>query len=90
MTWVGCPMPSWRRVFHSREAWIESMAGQCPPAPFCMCGSLLPHDSHWWADSGGTVRRCAGVPEWPFDPDVPVWPPEDEALSEPREDTEHA
>jgi hypothetical protein len=24
-------MPSWRRVFHSREAWIESMAGQCPP-----------------------------------------------------------
>ena len=70
-------MPSWRRVFHSREAWIESMAGACPPDEVTVENTGFSHNEIQERD-------------FPFDSGVPVWPPEDEALSEPREDTEHA
>jgi hypothetical protein len=55
----------------SYEAWIESKAGACPPDEFKI--ALI---------DGMLVRV---VRDWPFDPDAPTTPPDDEALEVPND-----
>ena len=69
-------MPSWRRVFHSREAWIESMAGQCPPE------NAGPRAHVAGAQTG--AGRGAGASDWPF-AEPPPYPADDEGSDDPAD-----
>ena len=67
-------MRSWRRIFTSPEAEIESKAGASPR------DRSLTDEGPREAAFADAARQ-----DFPFDPDVPVWPPEDEALEVPDE-----
>jgi len=62
----------------SYEAWIESKAGACPPETLAKMAEV-------YVENTGFNHNEIQDRDWPFDPDVPVWPPEDEALEVPDE-----
>lgn len=84
-------MPSWRRIFTSAEARIESLAGASPPDPEHWadpitgdpdppyhCGNLLAHERHGW---------CSGTSDWPM-PEPPPYAADDENLERPDDKAE--
>lgn len=67
-------MPSWRRVFTSEEARIEGLAGASPPKTAAFRRQLA---------VDAIVEGPWEKHDWPFSPDAPTTPPDDEALESP-------